>query len=94
MTKMYAINELANKCGYFYNAYLENGSSYNNGYNCKHPKQTEVQDGNGGCFSWSCPLGYEADEDDFKNLQIDKNGWTEYEEKEFVVVEEAGDKDD
>ena len=35
------INDFANMCGYFYNAYLRDGISVNNGYNCSHPKCEE-----------------------------------------------------
>lgn len=62
------LNTLANKCGYFYNAYLEKGVSINNGYNCRHPKQEEFEDINGvkigNCYSFSCPLAYKADRED------------------------------
>ncbi|WP_413778117.1 hypothetical protein [Caproicibacterium sp. XB1] len=85
MPKIYSIDEFANQCGYFYNAYLEKGISANNGYNCRHPKCEEVQNGVGCCFSWGCPLGYEADEEDFANPQIDHNGWTDYEEGKFII---------
>lgn len=46
------------------NAYLTDNVSFNNGYNCRHPKQTETheEDGKtfGACFCHSCPLGYPA----------------------------------
>ena len=53
----------------------------NNGYNCRHPKQEEKQNGVGCCFQWSCPLAIPADEED-----CEKYG-CEYEESEFVLVE-------
>ena len=44
MQRIYEINELARRCGYFYNAVLfEEGMTYNNGYNCRHPEQKEKQ---------------------------------------------------
>lgn len=91
--KIEAINTFANRCGYFYNAYLEKDASINNGYNCRHPEQTETDTADNGeeigkCYCWSCPLGYEPDEEDFENPEIDKNGFTEYEEGEFIVVDE------
>lgn len=58
------LNSFANICSYFHNAYLTDGINCNNGYNCRHPKQTEVyeEDGKtiGACFCHSCPLGYPA----------------------------------
>ncbi|MGF7059262.1 hypothetical protein [Brassicibacter mesophilus] len=91
--KIESINVFANECGYFYNAYLEDNFSCNNGYNCKHPEQIETdinkQTGEeiGKCYSWSCPLAVEAGEEDFNNPNIDNQGY-EYEESEFVVIEE------
>lgn len=75
------INEFANRCGYFYNAEFD-ADAPNNGYNCKHPEQTEKQNGVGCCFQWSCPLAIPADEED-----CEKYG-CEYEENEFVLVED------
>lgn len=31
-------------------------------------------------------MGFEADEEDFNNPDIDKNGWDEFEEMTFLVV--------
>lgn len=78
------INEFANRCGYFFNAGTdpEALSAPNNGYNCKHPEQTEKQNGVGCCFQWSCPLAISADEEDCEKYGI------EYEEDEFVLVED------
>ena len=88
--KIERINDFANRCGHFYNAYIEKNISINNGYNCNHPMQEETETVNGQeigkCYCWSCPLGYEADEDDFNNPEIDKNGYEECEEMEFIVV--------
>lgn len=104
MPKIYSINEFANRCDYFFNAYLTpkdpndktfypgRDPSPNNGYNCRHPKCGEVQEGVGCCFPWACPLGYEADEEDFANPKIDHNGWTDYEEGEFIIPN--GEEDD
>jgi len=79
--KIFSIDELTSECGYFF------CGNANNGYCCKHPLQEEKYDGEGCCFSWSCPLGYQADEEDFKDKSVDKNGWDEWEENEFVVCE-------
>lgn len=89
--KIEDIDVFANRCGYFYNAYLEKDISCNNGYNCNHSEQSEVEviDGEkiGRCHCYSCPLGYEADEEDFNNTDIDNNGW-EFEEMRYIVIEE------
>lgn len=83
---IYQINEFANICGYFYNAYLEKDITANNGYNCRHKDCGEEHEGVGCCFAWSCPMGFEADEEDFANPEIDKNGYTEHEEGEFIIL--------
>jgi len=79
--KIFSIDSLVRQCGYFY------CGEVNNGYNCTHPKQEEKQNGEGCCYAWSCPLGYEADEEDFGNSEIDNDGYTECIEGEFVVCE-------
>lgn len=68
------LNSFANRCGYFHNAYLTDDFSYNNGYNCRHPRQEEQAKDEetgkcfGGCFGHSCPLGYPPDADDLVNF--------------------------
>lgn len=78
-----SINCLANICGYFYNAAYGNFNipAPNNGYNCNHPDCEEIEDGYGCCYSFSCPLAREADEEDCSEFGF------EYEEKEFVIIE-------
>lgn len=82
------INNLANICGYFFNAELDPDcdSSPNNGYNCKHPEQEEKCGGIGCCYQWSCPLAniVPADEEDCAKYGLD------YEESEFVLVCQKG----
>lgn len=89
--KIEDINIFANRCGYFYNAFVEKGISVNNGYNCSHLEQAEIENVNGEsigrCHCFSCPLGYEADEEDFEGADIDNQGY-EYEEMQFIVIEE------
>ena len=86
MKALMEINTWARRCGYFYNAYLEKDFTCNNGYNCRHPEQQETATNEatgeeiGMCYSWSCPLAYEADEEDCAAFGV------EYEESEFVVV--------
>lgn len=90
--KIENIDVVANKCGYFYNAFLEKGITINNGYNCNHPSQEETEEVNGEeigrCHCYSCPLGYEADEEDFENAEIDSQGY-EYEEMQYLVIDEG-----
>lgn len=87
--KIEDINIFANECGNFYNAFLEKGISVNNGYNCNHSEQTENEIINdeiiGRCHCFSCPLGYEAEEEDFEDAEIDNQGY-EYEEMQFIVI--------
>jgi len=89
--KIESINVFANECGFFYNAFLEKEISVNNGYNCNHSEQTENESVNGEiigrCHCYSCPLGYEADEEDFENIEIDNQGY-EYEEMQYIVINE------
>lgn len=95
MRKIHQINNFANSCGYFYNAEIEDDNfSCNNGYNCKHPEQGETdineQTGKeiGKCYAWSCPLGVEADQEDFDDPEIDNDGFDEWEEGEFIVIDD------
>ena len=91
MSKIWDINDFANQCGYFYNAYLEKGVSINNGYNCRHIEceETEINEATGEeigkCYAFSCPLAYEADQEDFDDPDVDNDGWEEYEEAEKVL---------
>lgn len=77
------INTMANRCGWFFNACLDDEAESfpNNGYNCRHPECDEVEDGIGCCHTWSCPLCYEADEQDCERVGV------EYESREFVICE-------
>ncbi len=72
------INQLANRCGYFFNTYLDTeGFTSNNGYNCKHPEQQETdinpETGHeiGKCYAWSCPLAVVAYDEDEPDDDID-----------------------
>ncbi len=73
------INRLANRCGYFFNAYLDAEENFacNNGYNCKHPEQEETninpETGHkiGKCYAWSCPLAVPAYDEDEPDSDID-----------------------
>ena len=83
------INNLANTCGYFFNAELDPElmcHGVNNGYNCRHPEQEENCGGIGCCYQWSCPLAnvVPADEEDCEKYGLD------YEESEFVLVYQKG----
>ncbi|NCB43277.1 MAG: hypothetical protein EOM59_11735 [Clostridia bacterium] len=78
---IYRVDELTKICGHFFC-----GDS-NNGYSCSHPEQEEQDEEEGCCFGWSCPLGFSADKEDFKDKQINKRHWEEYEECGFVVCE-------
>ena len=84
------INQLANICGYFFNAEFdpECDHSPNNGYNCRHEGQQEQDDGVGCCYQWSCPLEniVPADEEDCEKYGLD------YEENEFVLVYRKGQR--
>jgi len=83
MKVLMPINAWANRCGYFFNAHLdpETQSSANNGYNCRHSECERIEDGVGCCHAWSCPLGYEADEEDCEAFGV------EHEESEFIIVD-------
>lgn len=85
------IDEMVKECRHFHCADVE--VNVNNGYNCSHPDQEEFEEVNGvkvgKCYCWSCPMACEADEEDFDNPEIDKNGWDidDYEEMTFLVIE-------
>jgi hypothetical protein len=53
MRQVIILNDLATVCGYF-----THGDS---GYCCLHPLQKERENDEGKCFSFSCPIAYEAD---------------------------------
>ena len=61
-----------------------------NGYGCDHPKQEEVNEsGQGGCLCFSCPLGYEADQEDLENPVVDWDGLCSYgeiNESEYLII--------
>lgn len=51
------INNLATRCGYFYNAKAMLGIDQNYGYNCNHPYQKDTKEnGVGNCKAENCPL--------------------------------------
>ena len=95
------LNRFANLCGYFYNAYMRDGISANNGYNCSHPEQEEQCDDEPGksagcCYCWSCPLGYPPDcddmlyygiisEEDAKESASSGNAWY-HDDNDYIVV--------
>lgn len=54
------IDELANRCGHFFNSAYNDGPCVNNGYNCDHP-DAEQEDGVGCCYAKECPIAYPAD---------------------------------
>lgn len=54
------IDELANRCGHFFNAAYNGGPCVNNGYNCDHP-DAEQEGGVGCCYTKECPIAYPAD---------------------------------
>jgi hypothetical protein len=61
--------------------YFTSDTEVNNGYGCTHPEQDETDpDENGAehgkCYSFSCPLGIEPDEEDFENPDVDWDGIT------------------
>ncbi len=89
MKQILTINELANNCGYFFNANLDSGcKNYpNNGYNCRHSKCKEKEDGIGLCLPSNCPLAHEADEEDCLEMGI------EYEEGEYMLRNIDEDKE-
>lgn len=90
--KIELFDSVVSECDFFYNAYAEADINVNNGYNCKHPEQSEIEtvDGKkiGRCHCFSCPLGYEADEEDFEDTDIDNQGF-EYEEMSFLVIDDG-----
>lgn len=79
------IDNLANECGYF-----TTETTVNNHYGCKHPDQEEQDEDyrtgkqHGKCYCFSCPLGHEADEEDF--LNHDENP-EDMSEGEWIVLE-------
>lgn len=85
MKKLITIDELANRCGYLFNAMFDDNcnSCPNNGYNCRHPESLE-EDGVGVCLASSCPIAYTADEQDCKKYGVD------YDEDTYMIFDEVG----
>ncbi len=73
MLKAVVFDEFSLVCPYFYTF----GEGYiNGGYNCKHPKQDEVEDVGykgkkkcGCCNHFSCPLGFTAEQQDLTDRE-------------------------
>lgn len=98
MKKAVLFDEFARCCSYF-------NTQKANGYGCDHPKQedTGIYNGikNGRCFCYSCPLGIEAEQQDFTDQDhqdtIHNIDWDnlcsdgEVYEGEYLLVE-FGDK--
>ena len=92
--KIEAFDNVANGCNHFYNAYIQKDVTINNGYNCSHPAQEEFETVNnekiGKCYCFSCPLGCEADAEDFLDPKKNQQGFDTFEEGQFILLE--GDK--
>lgn len=50
------LDQLTQECGYF-----NPRANVNNGYGCRHPRQEDVEDGEGRCFTFSCPIASQLD---------------------------------
>lgn len=53
-----------NRCGW-----ANSETDENNGYGCDHPKQEDVKNGQGRCFSVSCPIAFET-EDESEEMKL------------------------
>ena len=86
MRKIIDFDSFSNQCEYFYAEDIS--PMANNGYNCNHPKQDYKEFDVGCCYCWTCPFGFEAEEEDFKDKEIDNNGYKkdDYAENEFLVL--------
>lgn len=69
MHKIVTFDDFAYACPYF-----ESETDVNNGYGCNHSEQDEIEDGQGKCYCWSCPLGFEAEADDADDENVDLDG--------------------
>jgi hypothetical protein len=74
--KVASFEEFAYVCPYFTSEH-----DVNNGYGCTHPGQEETDPDENGiergkCYSFSCPIGIEPDEEDFENPDVDWDGTT------------------
>lgn len=74
--------------------YFNGNSDVNNGYGCNHENQEEIDNGQGKCYCWSCPLGYPADEESLEEDDIEwedgKPEVDEMEEDSYIIL---NDKD-
>lgn len=53
-----------NRCGW-----ANSDTEKNNGYGCDHPEQEDVEDGQGRCFSFTCPIACET-EDESEEMKL------------------------
>lgn len=70
--KLITLDDLLRECGFFGTGLLFSDEELpNDGYVCRHPNQTEKEDGFGLCEGWSCPIACLAHMSDFKKLGPD-----------------------
>lgn len=89
MLKAATFDEFAFACPFF-----TSQPWVNNGYGCKHSMQAEQRqdsEGNVGgcCYCWSCPIGIEAEQEDFSNPNIDWDDLCaegEVAESEYILI--------
>jgi len=72
--KIIHLDDLVRRCGYFATTKYRDGSWKNNGYGCTHRGN---KDEPGKCFSFCCPVAYEASYNDL--LELDSYLAKEYE---------------
>jgi hypothetical protein len=70
--ELITLNDLTRFCGHFGTGALWfNGSVPNNGYVCRHPKNTQIENGYALCDEHACPIAYQACMKDLRELDAD-----------------------
>lgn len=88
--RIIGLEEMTAICGFF-----TTDTTVNNAYGCKHPEQEETDEDfrtgkeHGKCYSFCCPLAYEANLEDMKEL--DKELYDDWKDEEYDPSEMGGE---
>ena len=92
--RIITLDGLVRRCGYF------NGNAdVNNGYGCDHPEQEDIEEGQGRCFDFSCPLGISLhpeteplDREYFSQDETDVDYWGNMSDGTWMLLNNKEDK--
>ena len=81
--ELICIDNLIRVCGYFHDH-----APVNNGYGCDHPNQEESDDGQGKCYTFSCPIAttlHPHEEPEDRHYFGDGNEWESMSDEYWMV---------